>query len=48
MNIMKKGFTLVEIIVVITILAIITAIAVPSIVQYYKPDFRRSTQNIVP
>ncbi len=46
MNIMKKGFTLVEIIVVITILAIITAIAVPSIVQYYKYSEDRYRNNV--
>ncbi|NLN04030.1 MAG: prepilin-type N-terminal cleavage/methylation domain-containing protein [Clostridiaceae bacterium] len=46
MNIMKKGFTLVEIIVVITIIAIIAAIAVPSIVQYYKYSEDRYRNNV--
>ena len=46
MNIMKKGFTLVEIIVVITIIAIIAAIAVPSVVQYYKYSEDRYRNNV--
>lgn len=46
MNIMKKGFTLVEIIVVITIIAIIAAIAVPSVVQYYKYSENRNRNSV--
>jgi prepilin-type N-terminal cleavage/methylation domain-containing protein len=46
MNIMKKGFTLVEIIVVITIIAIIAAIAVPSVVQYYKYSESRNRNSV--
>ncbi len=43
---MKKGFTLVELIVVITIIAIIAAIAVPSVVQYYKYSENRNRNSV--
>lgn len=45
-NTKKKGFTLVELLVVLTIMGIIIAIAVPSFINYWKrAEFRKNESN---